>query len=67
MASAPYSPMPDPLVTLKLSEIQRIRDQLRRLSDSSPLVRVLWSQVHGLYERLEKASKQTEPTKEGAR
>lgn len=41
----------DPLVEIKLSEIQRIRDALSRLRDYSPMIRVLWSQVAGLYQR----------------
>jgi hypothetical protein len=44
----------DPLVQLKLSEIQRIRDALMRLRDYSPMIRNLWSQVAGLYQRLGK-------------
>ena len=44
------------LVQVDLDEIQRIRDQLAKLRDYSPMIRVLWSQVAGLYQRLEKST-----------
>lgn len=45
---------PDPIVELRLSEIQRIRDALARLPErhTSNLVRNLFNQVAGLYQRL---------------
>jgi len=48
----------DDLVTLPLSEIQRIRDALARLREYSPMVKVLFNQVAGLHERLAKTIKQ---------
>ena len=46
------------LVQVDLDEIQRIRDQLAKLRDYSPMIRVLWSQVAGLYQRLAKSTQQ---------
>jgi hypothetical protein len=48
----------DPLVGLRLSEIQRIRDALASLREYSPMISRLWVQVAGLYQRLAKNSKQ---------
>lgn len=47
----------DPIVELKLSEIQRIRDALARLPErhTSNLVRELLRQVTGLHQRLSKS------------
>jgi len=47
----------DPLVSLRLSEIQRIRDVLASLRDYSPMISRLWVQVAGLYQRLAKDAK----------
>jgi hypothetical protein len=49
------------LVQVDLDEIQRIRDQLAKLRDYSPMIRVLWSQVAGLYQRLAKSTQQETP------
>lgn len=49
------------LVQVDLDEIQRIRDQLAKLRDYSPMIRVLWSQVAGLYQRLEKSARKETP------
>ena len=49
------------LVQVDLNEIQRIRDQLAKLRDYSPMIRVLWSQVAGLYQRLEKSARTETP------
>jgi len=57
----------DPLVQLKLSELQRIRDALMRLRDYSPMIRVLWTQVAGLYERLAKQPRNAGPILEPAK
>lgn len=53
----------DPTVELPLSEIQRIRDALMRLPEraTSNLVRHLFSQVAGLYQRLAANAKHTTP------
>lgn len=48
----------DDLVTVPLSEIQRLRDALARLRDYAPMVKVLFNQVAGLHERLAKQIKQ---------
>jgi len=47
---------PDPKVLVPLSEIQRIRDVLARLPErhTSNMVRNLFNQVAGLYQRLAK-------------
>lgn len=47
-------PVFDPLVQVPLSEIQRIRDALGRLPErhKSNLIRQLFGQVAGLYQRL---------------
>lgn len=42
------------LVTLPMSEIQRIRDVLMRARDDSPRVRELFRQVASLYQRLDR-------------
>ncbi len=42
------------IVEIDLAEIQRLRDALARLRDYSPMIRQLWIQVAGLYQRLEK-------------
>ena len=49
------------LVQVDLDEIQRIRDQLAKLRDYSPMIRVLWGQVAGLYQRLEKSARTETP------
>lgn len=49
------------LVQVDLDEIQRIRDQLAKLRDYSPMIRVLWSQVAGLYQRLAKSARKETP------
>lgn len=53
------------LVTVDLAEIQRIRDALMRLRDYSPMIRQLWIQVAGLYQRLSKSTQQE--THDGSR
>jgi hypothetical protein len=50
---------PDPVVQLRLSEIQWIRDRLRAVSGESNRVGRLWSQVADLYRRL--AQQATKP------
>lgn len=52
-----YRPAPRPMVTLPLDEIQWLRDRLGRLRDRSPEIKVLFSQVHALYERACKLSR----------
>ena len=47
----------DPLVTVRLSDIQRIRDLLMRLREESPQTRRAWIQVAGLYERCAQQAK----------
>ncbi len=51
---ATLDPIVDPLVQVPLSEIQRIRDALGRLPErhKSNLIRQLFGQVAGLYQRL---------------
>jgi len=49
------------LVQVDLDEIQRIRDQLAKLRDYSPMIRVLWGQVAGLYQRLAKSARTETP------
>jgi len=46
--------VPDPkdLVTLPLSEIQRLRDDLARLRHHAPMMRKLFDQWAGIYQRL---------------
>lgn len=53
----------DPIVEIPLSEIQRIRDSLMRLPEraTSNLIRHLFSQVAGLYQRLAANAKHTTP------
>jgi len=48
------------IVTLPLSEIQRLRDALMRARDDSPRVRELFRQVASLYQRLEKGHTEKE-------
>lgn len=44
--------MTDPEITIKASELKHIRDTLARLRDQGiPILRNLWSQVAGLYQR----------------
>ena len=45
----------DRYVPIKLSEVQRIRDQLAKIRHTNSLTRALWSQVAGLYQRLSTA------------
>lgn len=40
------------LVTIRLHEIRRIRDELARLRQENSLNEALWRQVAGLYQRL---------------
>ena len=53
------------LVTLPMSEIQRIRDVLMRARDDSPRVRELFRQVASLYQRLEKGLTEKEAHERG--
>ena len=46
------TPLDDRFVSVKLSEIQRIRDVLMRLRNQNSINRALWQQVAGLYQRL---------------
>lgn len=46
------TPLDDRYVSIKLSEIQRIRDVLMRLRNQNSINRALWQQVAGLYQRL---------------
>ncbi len=48
----PYVPRERKYVTLALDEVQRIRDELMHMRDAHPRVRVLFSQVAGLYQSL---------------
>lgn len=48
---------PDPVVQLRLSEIQSIRDRLRALAAGNNLIGRLWGQVADLYVRLEREAK----------
>lgn len=46
------------LVPIRLGEIRRIRDRMAQLREHSNLLRNLWVQVAGLYQRLAAANKQ---------
>lgn len=48
----PAPPAPTDLVTLPLSEIQRLRDELARIRHQHFLIARLHGQVAGLYQRL---------------
>lgn len=54
--TAPAPRAPRVPVSVDLTEIQRIRDQLMRARDDSPRVRLLYLQVAGLYQRLSKSA-----------
>lgn len=41
-------------VVLKLSEIQKLRDDLAKLRDHAPMIRQLWLRVAALYVRVSK-------------
>jgi len=47
-------PAPKDLVTISLSEIQRLRDDLARLRHHAPMIRKLFDQWAGIYQRLVK-------------
>ncbi len=58
-----YRPKQRTMVTLPLDEIQRLRDQIMRVRNgaNAPFMRQLFGQVAGLYERLAKQAKDSQP------
>lgn len=52
----------DPLVTLPLSKLQWIRDQLGRIRWDSPLHREVWRQISSLYAEKEQEAIARKPS-----